>query len=288
MTSVPSIAQAFDPHSKFANSSAFATTYTNPPFDPRRYSTNPWYAGVQQGLLLRKGFGASGGTLGKSTSVVNPQNSQVLDSVKLRFLYNPSDFSESLTPSDTLFPNITGATGSTDPNDTASLIGQTTTTCSFNLLFDRTYELNQSFNTAGDPNSFSHKTGVYVDILAFKVLLGIPKDGNGMALFLPVRLILGGVNSPTFYGVITSASIAYSHFSVNMVPLRAAISISMTQWLDDTGSTAGTSSAGSANTAAIAERLLGSGDANTAAIAERNITIKPRAGTIPTPTPVRG
>lgn len=220
-----------DNHSSFADT--VSASYTNPPFDPRRYSTNPYYAGLQQGFMVRNGLGGSNGALGKTTTATQTAvaGKGVLDSVKLRFLYNPSDFTVSLTPSDALFPNVNGATGS-NANDTASLIGQTTTSASFNLLFDRSYELNAANNSTN--TATSAPTGVSVDIVTFKALLGIPLNGVGQALFLPVHMYLGGGQSLDFYGVITTATIVYTHFSVNMVPMRAAITIGMTQWLDDT------------------------------------------------------
>lgn len=243
----PSVAQLQDAHSRTAN--MFTTVYQNPAFDPRQYSTHPDYANVQQGILIRTsstGTGVStsafqandtGGTATTSSTAVKATG--VIDSVKVRFLYNPSDFTENLAPTDTVTATVDPNDNST--NDVSTLIGQTQTTYSFNLLFDRTYEVNAGFDTPGDPSQNSHLTGVMVDILAFKALLGIPLNGAGMPLYLPTYLFLGGVNSPAFYGVITNASIAYSHFSYNMVPMRAAVSIAMTQWLDNTSATSGSS-----------------------------------------------
>lgn len=238
----PSVAQLQDAHSRTAN--MFNTVYQNPTFDPRQYSTHPDYANVQQGILIRTQSASTGSSLDPGTatsgSATSKQSSGVVPSVKVRFLYNPSTFTESLAPTDTITATVDPTDNNT--NDVQTLIGQTQTTYSFNLLFDRTYEVNSGFNAPGNPSQNSHLTGVMVDIIAFKALLGIPLNGQGMPLYLPTYLFLGGVNSPAFYGVITSASIAYSHFSNNMVPLRAAISIAMTQWLDDTANPPGGSS----------------------------------------------
>lgn len=244
----------------------YSAAYQNPPFDPRRYSTNPYYSQLQQGILIRNGTGKSSGPLGSSTGVANAAKAGVLDSVKLRFLYNPSDLTESGSPSDTLFPDVAGQNG--DTNDTASLIGATTVSISFSLLFDRTYEINQGYNTPGQTsdnptqvNQYSHLSGVQVDVLTFKALIGVPLNGEGLPLYLPVHLYLGGVSSPSFYGVINNYSVAYSHFSTYMVPMRAAISIGMTQWLDgsNTDISGGTSNTTPLGTAPGSTPKAGSG-----------------------------
>lgn len=237
-TGTPVVAQT-DAHSRFSDQ--YFAAVTNPPFDPRRYSTNPAYAGVQQGLLIR----STNTTIGTSTDITTGNAigtsaatapSGVSPTVKLRFLYNPSDYTISYSPTDSVIAATNANNSGADSSSASTLIGASTTTASFSLLFDRTYELNSAINTPGSPDS--HLTGVNVDTVVLQQLLGIPLDGNGFPLYLPVQLYLGGVNTLAFYGIITSAQVTYSHFSQTMVPLRAAVAISMQQWIDSSPSTA--------------------------------------------------
>lgn len=229
MTSPLNSAVKGDAHTSIADQ--YSAIITNPAFDPRVYSTHPDYAGVQQGLLLRSSSSSTIGAITDPTSSGSsvPLPSDVPDSVKLRFLFNPSDYTMGYTPTDQLILNP-GAAG--DTVSAATLLGASTTTSQFNLLFDRTYEV------------FSGKapSGVNIDTQVFTQLLGVPANGNGFPLFLPVQLYLGGINALAFYGVISSSQITYTHFTKTMVPLRAAISISMTQWIDATPGPSGTAS----------------------------------------------
>ena len=227
MVSVPKIEQQTNDHSRFADS--HPADVENPPFDPRRYSTNPYYGNLQQGVLVRTEIGQTNTSIFDKFNSKGKGNGDVPNSVKLRFLYNPSDLTESGSPSDRLFPQSSGD----NSDDDFTIAGQTNVSISFSLLFDRTYEVNSGLNPIGDVTQFSHVTGVSTDVLVFKWLMGVPSNGKGLPQYYPLRLYLGGVSSPSFYGVISGYSIAYSHFSVNMVPMRAAISIGMTQWLGD-------------------------------------------------------
>lgn len=194
---------------------AYQSTFigrANPAFDPRRYSTNPWYANLQQGLLVQD----------------KPSTSGQIE--KLRFLYNPSDYNIAYAASNSLLP-----TNVDDPTNDASIVGAVQTNTAFSLLFDRSYELydgNTLLQAAQGKTPYAQPAGVDADILAFRRLVGIPDDQNGMMLYVPVHLYLGGPNAPHFFGIITSASVAYTHFSTNMIPMRAVISIDqMTQYL---------------------------------------------------------
>lgn len=221
----PAATAANDSHSRISDQ--YFATVSNPPFDPRRYSTHPSYAGLQQGLLLRNATSTISQSDANGATTTLP--SGVPQNVKLRFLYNPSTFSVSYAPSDSSPIMAANNTGNTDSQDAATLMGGSTTSCSFSLLFDRTYEL---MNPAG--TQFSHMTGVNVDTQVFTQLIGIPPDGNGLPLYLPVQLYMGGVNTLAFYGIITQAGVEYTHFTVNMVPIRAVVSITMQQWIDAT------------------------------------------------------
>lgn len=227
----PALSQPIDYHSRIADQ--FSATVTNPPFDPRRYPTNPAYAGVQQGLMIRQTQSTVGGSVDAVTNTSVPTPAGIPDRVKLRFLYNPSDFTVGYSPTDAVIQNPD--TSGSDAAASATLLGASTTTCSFSLLFDRTYEVNAALNTPG--SQFSHLTGVNVDTVVFQQLLGIPLNGNGFPLYLPIQLYLGGVNTLAFYGVVNNSSVTYTHFSQNMVPLRAVVSVNMTQWIDSTQDT---------------------------------------------------
>lgn len=191
----------------------------NPPFDPRRYSTNPWYANVRQGLMIQD----------------QPSTSGQIE--KLRFLYNPSDYQLTYDASSDAPP--TG--DASNPADTASVLGATHTSTGFSLLFDRTYELwdgNTLKDSSAGHTPFAQPAGVDVDLLAFRRLVGIPDDQNGQMLYVPIHVYLGSTLAPHFLGYITGAQIAYTHFTSAMIPARAVISIQMVQVLTpSTGST---------------------------------------------------
>lgn len=190
-------------------------TYTNPPFDPRILSLSHWGAGLSRGFIRCANTAANG-------------------DYGVNFLYNPSvlDVSHGVNPSLIKDPSAL------DPNDASSYIGSTSATASFSLLFDRTYETSDP----GMSNTEAGIYGVYADIRAFYQMLGmVPQQGTTnfdeyltapMGL-VPVILSFGqkvDFFSLNFYGYITGLGIEYSHWTRDMVPNRAAVSVQMDVW----------------------------------------------------------
>jgi len=201
--------------SPFDAHSGLATKYagrSNPAFDPRRYSTNPWYGKLEQGLMVQD----------------QPSTSGQIE--KLRFLYNPSDWSVSMDTNSAIQP-----AAATDPADAAAnVLGSSPTSVGFSLLFDRTYELRDGNYLMQSLSPFSKRpysqpSGVDADVLAFRRLVGIPDDGNGIMLQVALHVFLGSSRSPYFFGFVTHAEVAYTHFSSEMIPMRCVISVSMSQ-----------------------------------------------------------
>lgn len=208
-----------------------ASSYLNPPFDPRMLSIGvPAYGGtkLQRGRIVRAEKGA--------------------DKVGVHFLYNPLEItaSHNLNP-DAVFNNDAQkaqAAGVT----TGNLLNLGDVGAS--LLYDRTYEL---WHKRTD--NLASKLGCYADVWAFYQMLGIAGKGhysqtrnggrfmpkpsaqafnsNTWTSLLPssplapvlVYLIIG--DKLRFYGMVSSFSVTYSHWSKDMIPIRCAIDISI-------------------------------------------------------------
>lgn len=171
----------------------------------------------------------------------------------VHFLYNPSTVSADFSLSDAsvgatlLFPNA---------HDNADLRVPLSQTVSFSLIFDRTYELWQSYNPDGTPkqnigpdNNNPAVVGVLADILQMEQFTGMTvgytsgpspqhsqnnKQGGdfankqGILQLIPSYLYFGGQQSLSFYGYITDWNFQITHWTKNMVPMRCIINISWT------------------------------------------------------------
>jgi hypothetical protein len=166
---------------------------------------------------------------------------------QLQFLYNPTDvnFTASVNA------NAAAADPSSTPFTNGANTGNPIGTASFALLFDRTFECN-------DPSSALHDWGVQADIALLYSMLGMDenqiiaeglgsKTGNQSSLLDPLsrdnawmpsapmggsRALLTAIfgHRLTFFGRIDSIAIDYTHFTQQMVPVRCALSVSMTVW----------------------------------------------------------
>jgi hypothetical protein len=197
---------------------------------------------------------------------------------QVNFLYNPStveaDYSMS-TPgvaASLLFPNA---------NDTSDLRVPLNQTVEFSLLFDRTYELWGSYNSAGqstgavagqsssgnasDPGS----VGVLSDIFAMQQFTGmtvgynssggtvvtVPNAGAGSSFLgyegvlqmIPSYIYFGSTANLSYYGYITEWDVQITHWTQYMVPMRCVIDVSFNM-LPGNVSTAGTTAPGIAPT----------------------------------------
>ena len=212
--------------------------YLNPPFDPRILRIGPPSLGshkLKRGKLVRSDNvnGKKGPMEGKAVA----------------FLYNPVAVTASHYSDPAGVMQQGGGQVSTQMGQIANLGG-----VSVSLLYDRTFEVWDS----SKQHTLAGRYGVYSDILAFYELTGITvstttkKVQAGVSNTVVTETITNFNQYPVnfmdpsaryylymgdklrWYGVITDLEIEYSHFTQNMVPSRAAVSISM-QFQKDSG-----------------------------------------------------
>lgn len=200
----------------------------NPPFDNRMLSTGGANPALKDRPLKR----------GRIVAVTG--------GLQINFMFNPSVLNVAYA-----FDDSNPDQQKTDTTVTPDLPGQGQ--LSVDLLFDRTYEVweRQITNAAS-------VFGVHTDILAFYAFLGmIPADFNansGWEALYPhsqIRrqdsyLYIG--DRLKYYGYITSLSVQYTHWSYDMVPVRAAVNIGFTVLLTTPTSTSSTDSSNSGST----------------------------------------
>lgn len=123
---------------------------------------------------------------------------------------------------------------------------------SFDLMFDRTYEV--AYGPGQSNPQDLRKVGVYHDIQALENVVGVRNSANytgatvidasgkvtaggtsdliGNMLMVPVYVLFGGGANGVglaYVGFFTSISVQYTLFSQNMVPTRALVSLQFTQ-----------------------------------------------------------
>lgn len=213
----------------------------NPPFDPRIISRPMTVASGLSGgtkAALYRGY------IRQSTDYKPVKNGS---RVKLNFLYNPSIISASHAI-DTGGNGLLPAFARPDDPSVAPLL-PLNSNVNFDLLFDRTFEMWDRSKI----NSYVGKRGVFADIEVLYDLVGMYDQLNltddqksklgegaqglgdkkyiGVMQYVPVLAFIGSqsrsTNALTYNGVITSISLSYTHFSQDMIPFRAAVSINM-------------------------------------------------------------
>lgn len=207
------------------------------PYDPStaRYKINsnprfaPQITGTAMGNLTR------GRIINKYDSSVNVAYNPIYC---LNFLYNPDsieiDYSIDTSNATPIQPQYR------NPNDTANLPIPLANSLSFSLLFDRTFEVWQNQATAGTPGVTA---GVYDDVKILYGLIGVTAQVDSpvfnssgqqqtqqVTVTGPMQMnecyfYFGGQASLSFYGIIMSASVTYTHWSIDMVPTRCTIAL---------------------------------------------------------------
>ncbi len=215
-------------------------TVENPKFDSR--ILNIPFRQVSQGY-----GGTKDSTLYRGAMVGREENNGV--KYKVNFLYNPSTIAEtrSLDLNNQVLPDYARVPGDSGDYQTAL-----NTTVSFSLLFDRTYEMWDSKYQTADVGIY----GVAVDTNAFFNLCGINQKQlvpgvrggkaqnmvvQGPMAAVPIDLYFG-YGSPgglSYFGIISSLGIVYSHFSQQMVPVRCAVDIGFTVFAETQGKAGG-------------------------------------------------
>lgn len=203
------------------------SSYINPPHDARmnsilkHYNSKLTHGIMQQHDSLLQGTG-------------NPQKYPYA----VRFLWNPTNITHTISLDSDFKTQY-----KLEPADAAAVaIGAGSGSIGFRLLFDRTYEV------AYGPNKSSsrdlRRVGVYADVAFIERIMGVVSsqvDALGQQVFQPAQLIpvnflfgggyglRGGAVGLKYVGYITQASINYTQFSENMVPMRCEVDISVVQ-----------------------------------------------------------
>lgn len=181
----------------------------NPPFDVRLTSTGGANPAMKNRPLKR------GRVIRAATTPY-----------QVNFMFNPSVLGVTFAIDDSN-PDPTKTDTGQFGGAQANLPGQGQ--ISVDLLFDRTYEVWERKNT------IAAKFGVHADVLAFYAFLGMIQPGFNVSTswedLYPTSQI---IRSDSFlyigdrlkyYGYITSLSVQYVHWSYDMVPTRAALSL---------------------------------------------------------------
>lgn len=220
------------------NNLPFNSRYANPGFDPRISSL----ANLQ---ATSEGTGVNTGDLQRGYMITDKGYASGNIQYAARFLYNPSEIDEShsvdLQSNTVITPQqYRGA-------DTGDYNVPVNASVSFNLYYDRTYELWDASPQAPryDMSANPNQRGVLVDVEAIFRVAGIyrpvtgalppePKSAppsilsNGpmqpMAA-IPSTVYFGGSNSLQFRGYIGSLSISWIRFSQLMVPMSCVVSV---------------------------------------------------------------
>lgn len=215
---------------------------TQPAFDKRISTlafplTGGKFGTIQRGFMVWEQ--AIGGYSGKA---------------RVNFLYNPSTISADYAMSNGsvassyLFP-----TGFNNVNLRVPL----NQTVEFSLLFDRTYEVQGTYESNGNPGGPNNPdqnspqvVGVLADIMAMQQFTGMfvaYSDGNstttapqsgtltgwqGIMQLIPAYVYFGGGNSASsslwYYGYVSEWDVTVTHWTQYMIPMRCVINITFT------------------------------------------------------------
>ena len=212
---------------------------TQPPFDKRILSRAFPLGGGIGGQYLQSGYMIWDKPLpGYSQRAI------------IRYLYNPSTIASDYSIADASaqaslnFPN---------PGDSAMLAIPLSQSASWSLMFDRTFELWQSYmdsglplnNSNGNNSTDASVIGVQADVLAFMQFTGMLTNFNagtqnvsgaitknaGIMQLVPAWALFANnnvVNGLQYYGYINEWSVQYTHFTQFNVPMRCVISVNFT------------------------------------------------------------
>lgn len=209
-----------------------------PKFDDRIYS-------LQYPLT-----GTARGTLKRGYMVWAKPISGITSRATVHFLYNPSTveadypLSDSTVAASLLFPT---------PGDKADLRVPLQQTVSWSILYDRTYELWESYNADGSPKfglgadgNNPQVIGVLADIFQMQQFTGMTASYNsgglptpagtknlflghqGILQLVPSYVFFGGAQALSYYGYVSEWDVQITHWTQYMVPMRCVIDISFT------------------------------------------------------------
>lgn len=224
----------------------------NPPFDPRIRHI--------PGVAVNNPMAEGGSTLFRGRIESKGKVNGFYR--RLNFLYNPSGIQWSgNVDTDTI-----GDQSVQDPLDVGTFMMPMSQTVSFSLLFDRTYETwvydarkeTSRLGVVADIKHFYAMLGILGEGTAFKAQGPTPDTGSmgevesstvgnatiadtltglvdvgliddasptSFMQYIPVRVIFG--KHLSYHGVISSATISYTHFTQRMIPNRCSLEIGM-------------------------------------------------------------
>lgn len=199
--------------------------FENPPFDKRIRVYMPGNKPTTQGYITQDSSTA------RALNLPRPY--------RCRFLYNPESLNVNYRTNDQVFPPDAQ---SADATAALALIPNMQHV-SFELFFDRTYEMNTYDAGMSPAHTRALWAGVYADIAALERVVGI-QNGQGPILKYPLNLYfgprvikkmwgrnssMGGGKPMQFYGFVDEMSVVYSLFDKGMVPVRARVTLGFTQ-----------------------------------------------------------
>lgn len=196
-------------------------------------SSNP----IFDSRIITRGVAGNPLTRGRIITDASILTNNAVQTYMLNFLYNPDSiqlsYSVALGDTTPLQPSFR------NPGDTFNLPIPLQNFLTFGLLFDRTYEV--AYNTGVAPH------GVYDDVAALYNIVGInqeiadvpqnklddsgkPTASGTTNVTGPMQMntcffYFGGQKSLSYYGMIQSLQITYTHWSIEMVPVRCAITV---------------------------------------------------------------
>lgn len=158
-----------------------------------------------------------------------------------RFMFNPPVINVQYNVATAQLP----AAQQTVDQLAAQAIYPGSTAISFDLMFDRTYEV--AYGPGQSNPQDLRKVGVYHDVQALERVVGVMQSTTystgrdtgpseittlGNMLMVPVYVLFGGGANNVglaFVGYFTGITVQYTLFSQNMVPTRALVSLQFTQ-----------------------------------------------------------
>ena len=213
--------------------------WIQPPFDPRIMGiAAPMGSGGN--IQMRRGFMIWDQT----------QPGYGSNRARVTFLYNPTTITVNyaLNPSSALTSALTFQQSGLK----AAPMAPMSQSISFSLLFDRTFELWNSYTSKGVPGKLSgvdndimnpHARGVLTDVLALQQYTGQLANSQfqaqaksapavtstfqlqGIQEMMLGWVYFGGVYGAFYYGYVSGFTVTYTHFTQYMVPMRCAVDV---------------------------------------------------------------
>lgn len=223
-----------------------ARIISNPPFDSR-ISTLVGLKPVKNGPNVVEGPNALG--IARGSIIQDAALGNVRFAVN--FLYNPSIVQVSHQTDVTSSASVTPQ-AYRNPLDKGDWNIPLSASLSFNLLFDRTYEMwggGETRNYGDYTGQTPQKVGVRTDVDALYRVVGVlqpkatmapttnPSANSPSYLYsngtpgpmplTPVTVYFGGPTSLNYRGYVSSIDVQWTHFSQMMIPMRCTVGVSM-------------------------------------------------------------